>query len=1485
MTGPSGAIGTLTVNADGSFIFAGSANYNTAADGPVPGIVYTLDDGNGGTAQAALQITVTAVNDAPVATPDSVTTNEDAIIFGNVITADNGSGVDSDADSDPLTVVGATVDVDGSGTQVPLVLGVATPLANAVGPVGTLTLNADGSFAFDPASDFNTATGGPVPTIGYTIEDPSGAPASATLTIAVAPVNDAPEASTDTVAALEDVATPLSITLPTDIDDPSFAITVLINQVPSAGQGTVTYTLDGGGTATVGAGSTLSLSELATLTFTGAANYNGLVDPILYTAIDDDFAADAGSEGTVLITVTPVNDAPNATDDGPVTTVEDTVSTGNVLANDTDPDGDTLSVVTFSVQGGAGPVAAGGVEFIAGVGTLTVAANGDFIFTPIADYNGPVPPVSYTISDGNGGSAAAFLTFDPVSGANDAPIAVDNAYTTAEETTLVGNLITDDNGGGIDSDLDGDALTLAAYTVPGQPGPFILGTPVTLAGFGELTVAASGAFTFVPSADFNGTGPSIVYTISDGNGGTDDGVATILVTAVNDAPTASAPAATTAEDTTVTGTVTMADIDGDTPTASLQTQATNGAATINPDGTWSYTPAADFNGADAFTVLVDDGAGGTTTVTVDVAVTPVADVNDDQISTDEDTPVTANVLTGLGTDGGAGTDTFAGPTVITAVSQGSNGSVTFTVGGDITYTPDADFHGVDSFTYTVTAAGTTETATVFVTVNPTNDAPTGTAAPALTAEETPVSGVVTMADLDGDIPTASLDTPASNGAVVVNPDGTWTYTPDVDFDGTDSFLVLVDDGQGGTSTVLVEVTVVGINDAPEAVDETRLIFEDTPTPLAITVPTDVDDASADLRTIIIQTPSSSQGTVTFVPDANPAGPPVTLTSGMILSNAELASLVFTAQTGFLGAVNPIVYISSDDDGASDADSRGTVEITVTDVPLETTASEPPQTIDEDTVLTGQIDIVTGYPITVTEVTPPANGTLVITDPTTGAYTYTPNADFSGPDQFTVLVDDGQGAPITVVVDVTVNPVDDAPVQTAPLPTVSGTDGSTVVVDMSVYVSDVDSSLTWTATGPLPGITIDPATGVLTVALPPDASQTGPHLITITASDSVNPPLVLTQEIVATNIPPVSLMAPSLNVRDGDPVAISAVPLFNDADGDALSYTSADLPAFLSIDPATGAITGTVPAGFDAGAVLTFTITADDGQGGVASTTVTLNPFVPSDITEDQRSPRNDADTRTLTDVRTVEPEVPFVVDAISEIDDLNSTRALDGDDGVVLDAVDAIDALPSLINANPNDPEVLRAVEAIEALRQVHREIAFDQGSAFETWDVEGLTGFSLRFGYGDSETGNSGDSDRVGGVVYEDGAGILGQLIIETYVRERILFIDVNNSFDPARQGIVERYSVAMVDGSEVPDWVRIVRDGFIVAERPASLLDLELVIKAHMQDGSEISRAVRIDGPTGEIQPLDDGFDGPNGGPDDGPDEGPLAFDGQLRKLAKSG
>ena len=131
-----------------------------------------------------------------------------------------------------------------------------------------------------------------------------------------------------------------------------------------------------------------------------------------------------------------------------------------------------------------------------------------------------------------------------------------------------------------------------------------------------------------------------------------------------------------------------------------------------------------------------------------------------------------------------------------------------------------------------------------------------------------------------------------------------------------------------------------------------------------------------------------------------------------------------------------------------------------------------------------------------------------------------------------------------------------------------------------------------------------------------------------------------------------------------------------------------------------------------------------------------------------------------------------------------------------------------------------------------------------DDWNVEGLTGFSLRFG------GDNGIGDSDGG---QD--SLIGQLIIETYVRERILFIDVNNTFDPTRDGTVVRYHVEQADGTPAPDWIRIVRDGFIVAERPVNLFDLRLKISAEMSDGTRISRSVQIDGPTGEIQPLADG------------------------------
>ncbi|MDP2677450.1 MAG: cadherin-like domain-containing protein, partial [Rhodoferax sp.] len=137
------------------------------------------------------------------------------------------------------------------------------------------------------------------------------------------------------------------------------------------------------------------------------------------------------------------------------------------------------------------------------------------------------------------------------------------------------------------------------------------------------------------------------------------------------------------------------------------TQSTHGAVTFLADGSITYTPVADFNGTDSFTYTVTSPAGVTETATVNVTVTPVADIADDVANTLEDTPVITSVLAN---------DNFSGTTTISAVTQGAHGTVTVNGDKTITYTPVADFNGLDSYTYSVTSAGITETATVSITV-------------------------------------------------------------------------------------------------------------------------------------------------------------------------------------------------------------------------------------------------------------------------------------------------------------------------------------------------------------------------------------------------------------------------------------------------------------------------------------------------------------------------------------------------------------------------------------------------------------------------------------------------------------------------------------------------------------------------------------------------------------------------------------------------
>jgi gliding motility-associated-like protein len=219
-----------------------------------------------------------------------------------------------------------------------------------------------------------------------------------------------------------------------------------------------------------------------------------------------------------------VNDAPVATDDT-ATTPEDQPVSGNVLTNDTDVDGNPLTVTQFTVVGLPGTFTAGQTATIPGVGTLVINANGTYTFTPAPNYNGAVPTATYTVSDGQGGTDTANLNIT-VTAVNDAPVATDDTATTPEDQPVSGNVLVND------TDIDGDPLTVTQFVVGGITYP--AGSTATIPGVGTLVISPNGDFVFTPAPNYNGSVPPVLYTVSDGNGGTDTAILQITVQSVAD---------------------------------------------------------------------------------------------------------------------------------------------------------------------------------------------------------------------------------------------------------------------------------------------------------------------------------------------------------------------------------------------------------------------------------------------------------------------------------------------------------------------------------------------------------------------------------------------------------------------------------------------------------------------------------------------------------------------------------------------------------------------------------------------------------------------------------------------------------------------------------------------------------------------------------------------------------------------------------------
>lgn len=454
---------------------------------------------------------------------------------------------------------------------------------------------------------------------------------------------------------------------------------------------------------------------------TGAPDAPGILDDDRPTISITDAYIDEGDYAifTVSLDGTSIQDisfSPNLSDDTAV------IGTDTAAAN-------TLEV-SFD-NGGTWTIVSGSVTIFAGETSvkLRIDTTDDNDVEGIETFKLSTGIISGTVINSDGVVATATITDNDF--ANQVPTVKDNDYSTTEDTNLTAtNIITDTDTAGTDNDPDGDALNIsdvngtawASLTDSSDPDHLSAnGWKMVGLTNGTIYLKSDGTMDYSPNNNFNGD-VSFTYNVTDGVA-TSASAATVTITvnAVNDDPDVGGDTSGSGdEDTIITGTLTTTDVDGMTDGTyyTITGEAANGSASIDPvTGEWSYEPNADYNGDDSFTVTITDDDGNTTTLEIALTINPIADIVDDEDRVDEDSSVITNVLDN---------DTFEGIPTVTAVTQGSNGTVTIIDAntGEVSYTPNADFNGTDTYTYTVTVGGITETATVTITVNAKVKAPT-----------------------------------------------------------------------------------------------------------------------------------------------------------------------------------------------------------------------------------------------------------------------------------------------------------------------------------------------------------------------------------------------------------------------------------------------------------------------------------------------------------------------------------------------------------------------------------------------------------------------------------------------------------------------------------------------------------------------------------------------------------------------------------------
>ncbi len=957
---------------------------------------YYVSDGEAAPVKGTVNVTVSQVNDTPVAENDTASVNEGASVDIGVLANDHDVDTDAALNADLHYTSSFTISEDeGDVVFVGETHGSVSVVDNKLHYVAS-TDNWHGTVQ-----------------IMYTMKDGHGQEATATVTVTVSAVNDRPVFDTppEDLTIAEDGSDAFSFT----VSDEETEAKDLNVQVASTSDATLVATGD------------VSIIKGAdgerTVTVTPKANQHG--GPLTIRLLVED----GDHETNVMpyefhVTVTPVNDDPEA-DDTAVATAEETAAVIDVssLISDNDLATDPGETLTVTVADEDKPSA----------GTVSVSGN-EITYTPAANWNGVVN-FEYTVTDASGAWDKGEIDVT-VTQVNDAPVAVDDTdIDVTEDTPATIDVLAND------SDVDRDGALNA--TPAGALNVTLSGGGLTAPEHGTVSVVDN-KIVYTPAANFNGP-DDFEYYVSDGVL-QDKGYVSVGVAQVNDNPVAVPDSATTPEDTQVSVNVLTNDTDVDTVAANnladphsrstfaVQSYAFDGTGygTVSESGgVITYDPDAGFAGVIHINYVLVDGHGGSASGRLTIAVDSENDVPvavDDTVTTAEDTPVTFNVLendTDQDYDDELKFMGFLGDSGDTAM----NGDITASVdgNGDITFDPKDNYNGTVSIDYIVQdEAETQDVGTITITVTPVNDPPTAGDSSASTNEDTAVDVSVEplIDDVDGDSLTVTVETAGNplHGTVTVT-DKTIRYTPAANWNGTDHFTYTAADPSGEKDTGVITVTVAQVNDAPVAADDTVATYEDQPVWVSVLD----NDLDQDTRAALNAHPEDETLSLS-VGDAGLVQP--------LHGTAEMDG----NQVKYTPALN---YNGTDsfEYKLSDGDAEDTALVTVTigqvnDAPVAN--DDTAVTNDEDmviiSVLSNDTDVDTQSGLNsgqiystqdfrVTSVSAPANGKAVISG---NKVEYTPAEKFAGTDSFTYVMTDGHGGTDSATVTVTVNSVNDPP---------------------------------------------------------------------------------------------------------------------------------------------------------------------------------------------------------------------------------------------------------------------------------------------------------------------------------------------------------------------------------------------------------------------------------------------------------------------------